>query len=368
MSELLETTPKQDEFYAPIESTKHVGTWMLWPHMKDNWYNNRKPARKVFAKIANTIAKYEPVKMIVNQEDYLEARAMLCAKVELIQLKYHDSWARDMAPIYLKNKNDEVRAVNFHFNTWGMQNRKSLEEWNKTWDYTIDDQVSIDMSKNSNVDYYQAPFVLEGGSIHTDGDGTLYTTEQCLLNEERNPELNKDQIENYLKEYLNVEKVIWIPHGTYHDETKGHVDNLIHIVEPGHILLNWTDDENDPQYEISIEAYNFLTNTTDAKGRKIKITRLHQPTPVTIKKEEENQDASVRFPTRVEGFRMPATYVNFYIINQAILLPIYNDEKWDQNAIDILKECYGNRKIIPIYTRPLLLGGGNLHCITQQEL
>ncbi|MBW3058973.1 hypothetical protein D6D54_05095 [Spiroplasma poulsonii] len=173
---------------------------MLWPHMKDNWHDDSRPARATFAKIANAISKYEPVKMIINYEDSTEARAMLDENVILVEIKHFDSWDRDMGPLYVINKQGERRVVNFQFNGWGMQNVPEINTPDFKWDYTVDDQVSKVISENSDFDYYQAPMVLEGGSIHQDGDGTIYTTEECLLNPNRNPHLTKTQIEEYLKQ------------------------------------------------------------------------------------------------------------------------------------------------------------------------
>lgn len=297
------------------------------------------------------------------------ARAMLDEKVELVEINYFDSWIRDMAPFYVINKAGQCRAVNFQFNGWGMKNMPIMNQPDFKWDYKVDNEVSMLLTKNRTVDYYQVPMVLEGGSIHVDGEGTLYTTEECLLNPNRNPDLTKKQVEEYLQQYLNVKKVIWIPRGVYNDETSGHIDNLMHIVAPGHVILTWTDDQNDPQYERSSEALTVLENTLDAKGRKIKVTKLHQPLPVYIKAPDiANREYSPRFMTRVAGFRMPASYANFDIINGAIVVPTFDDPIWDQKAIKILQECFPNREIIGINTREVLLGGGNIHCITQQEL
>ncbi|WP_425379535.1 agmatine deiminase family protein [Spiroplasma endosymbiont of Stenodema calcarata] len=217
MSKLLTTTPKQDGFYLPAETNSHLRTWMMWPHMKDNWQKNAFPAQKIFTLIAKIISNYEPVQMIVNEENYSRAKKMLGnVNVNLLELNYYDSWARDLGALYLVNAHGERRAVSFQFNGWGMSNSPILKEKQFVWDYTIDNQVSIKMAKISGVKYYSCPFlVLEGGSIHTDGEGTLYTTEECLLNPNRNPNLTKAEIEAYLIQYLNVEKIIWIPQGMF---------------------------------------------------------------------------------------------------------------------------------------------------------
>ncbi|MEE0776437.1 MAG: agmatine deiminase family protein, partial [Bacillota bacterium] len=209
-------------------------------------------------------------------------------------------------------------------------------------------------------------FVLEGGSIHTDGEGTLVTTEECLLSEGRNSHLNKEQIEAVLREYLNVEKIIWLKRGIYNDETNGHVDNIFAFVRPGECVLAWTDDKKDPQYEISHECLEILERETDAKGRKLKVHKLYLPKPILITAEESRGvDAVDGTLPREEGDRLAASYVNFYICNGGIVYPTFRDEN-DKRAADTLKECFPDREVTGIYAREILLGGGNIHCITQQ--
>ena len=223
------------------------------------------------------------------------------------------------------------------------------------------------MSEIEQVDRYRLDdFVLEGGSIHVDGEGTLITTEECLLSEGRNSHLTKEEIEDVLKKYLNVSKVLWIPNGIYNDETNGHVDNICNYVRPGVVVLAWTDDENDPQYAISKAAYDYLSNEVDAKGRKLEIHKLYTPKPILITKSESlGVDAIDGALPRQEGDRLAASYANYYTGNGFVALPIFNDPN-DQKAIDLLARLYPDRKIVPIYAREILLGGGNIHCITQQ--
>ena len=220
-------------------------------------------------------------------------------------------------------------------------------------------------------DYYDAaPFVLEGGSIHSDGEGTVMVTESCLLSKGRNPDLTKEQIEDKLKEYLGAEKVLWLPKGIYNDETNEHVDNVCAFVGPGEVVLAWTDDTADPQYEMSKADLEYLESVTDAKGRKLKVHKLPVPDhPVLVEQAdlgnfefEEGED------TREEGERLAASYVNFYFINGAALVPQFGGEnkESDERALKILKELCPDREVIGIDARAILLGGGNIHCITQQ--
>jgi len=223
------------------------------------------------------------------------------------------------------------------------------------------------MCEIERVDSYRLnDFILEGGSIHVDGEGTCMVTAETLLSEGRNSHLTKEEIEKTLCEYLNCTKVLWVPRGIYNDETNGHIDNMCNFVRPGVVLLAWTDDKNDPQYEISMEAYEYLSNETDAKGRKLEIHKMYTPSPILITKEESmGVDAVDGTLPRQEGDRLAASYVNYYTGNGFIALPVFNDPN-DEKAIKLLQELYPDRVIEPIYAREILLGGGNIHCITQQ--
>ncbi len=362
MSKILKTLPRDDGFYMPAEFVKQNGVFLLWPQRTDNWRNGAKPAQKVFAQIAKEISKFEEVIIGVNDNQYENARNMVDEKVNIVEISSDDSWSRDCGATKLIDQNGNIRNVSWRFNAWGGLTDGLYFPWDK------DDRVAKKFSNMKNIDYYEAPIVLEGGSIHVDGEGTLYVTEACLLSEGRNPELTKEELEEILKQYLNVSKIIWIPHGIYNDETNEHVDNILQVVEPGHLLLNWTDDVNDVQYEFSKKAYDILTSSTDAKGRTIKVTKLVAPNPLILVSEEESKgvDAVEGTLPREVGDRMAASYINHLVINGAVLVPQF-DLPTDQIAYETLKEVYKNREIIFIKdAREIILGGGNIHCITQQ--
>lgn len=303
--------------------------------------------------------------MIVRSEDMNEAVTRLDhPHIHIIEASSDDAWARDTGPTFVINDKGERRGINWEFNAWG----GSYDGLYSHWEY--DQVIPNHLCEYLGDDLYEArPFVLEGGSIHVDGEGTLITTEECLLSPGRNPTMTRDKIEEKLKQYLNVEKIIWLPYGIYNDETNGHVDNFCCFVKPGEVLLAWTDDEEDPQYIRSHMAYEILSGQKDAKGRPLKIHKLPIPhIPVCITEEdlkgyvfEEGED------TREVGERLAASYINFYIGNHCVLLPQFGDEH-DSLAVDILKECFPERDIIPIDARVILTGGGNIHCITQQIL
>ncbi len=357
----LDSTPKKDGFRMPGEFEKHRGCYMIWPERPDNWRNGAKPAQATFTEVASVIGKYEPMTMVVSKAQYSNARGVLPSYVRVVEMSNDDSWIRDCGATFVTNSHGELRGVDWAFNAWG----GLVDGLYFPWD--SDDKIAQKMCELEAADRYRLDdFVLEGGSIHVDGEGTVMTTEECLLSEGRNSHLTKEEIEKTLCEYLNCEKVLWIPRGIYNDETNGHVDNMCNFVKPGEVILAWTDDENDPQYERSVEAYKYLESQTDAKGRKLTIHKMYIPSPILITKEEsEGVDAVDGTLPRQEGDRMAASYVNYYTGNGFIALPVFNDPN-DEKAVKLLEELYPDRKIETVYAREILLGGGNIHCITQQ--
>lgn len=357
----LNTIPKKDGFRMPGEFEKHAGTWIIWPERPDNWRLGGKPAQKVFTEVASVIGKYEAVTVAVSKAQYSNAREMLPSYVRVVEMSNDDSWIRDCGATFLVNDKGNRRAVDWTFNAWG----GLVDGLYFPWD--SDDKIAQKMCEIEGVDRYRLDdFILEGGSIHVDGEGTVMVTEECLLSEGRNASMTREEIEKVLCDYLNCEKVLWIPRGIYNDETNGHVDNMCNFVRPGVVVLAWTEDKNDPQYERSVEAYEYLSHETDAKGRKLEIHKLLTPKPILITKEEsEGVDAVDGTLPREEGDRMAASYVNYYTGNGFVALPVFGDPM-DDNAIKVLGELYPDRKIEPIYAREILLGGGNIHCITQQ--
>lgn len=356
-----QSTPRQDGFRMPAEFEPHAGTWMLWPERPDNWRLGAKPAEKAFVEVAAAISRFEPVTMGVSARQYENARAMLPACVRVVELSNDDAWARDSGPTFVTN-GEELRAVDWRFNAWGGLVDGLYFPWAE------DDRVAMKIAEIAGVGRYRlGTFVLEGGSIHVDGEGTLFTTEECLLSEGRNPNLSKKEIEDTLRDYLGVETIVWIPRGIYLDETNGHVDNIIQIAEPGHVLLAWTEDRNDPQYAISAEAYDILSSAVDAKGRKLKITKLLLPAPVCISEEESGGvDAIEGTLPRLPGDRLAASYNNFYLVNGGVIYPLFDDPH-DALAKQTLEAAFPGREVVGVYAREILLGGGNVHCITQQQ-
>jgi agmatine deiminase len=208
--------------------------------------------------------------------------------------------------------------------------------------------------------------VLEGGSIHVDGEGTVLSTEECLLNRNRNPEMTREQVERALCDYLGAEKVVWLGRGVYDDETDGHVDNLACFARPGVVLLTWAEDESDPQHAISRDALERLEAATDARGRPFEVVRLPSPGPLLIEAgEAAGVEAGEGTQPRRPGDRLAASYVNFYLANSRLILPLL-DERFDEQAAEILSRCFPEHEVVGVPAREILLGGGNVHCITQQ--
>lgn len=357
----LNSTPKKDGFRMPAEFEKHRGTYIIWPERPDNWRNGGKPAQKVFTEVASIIGKYEQCTMLVKRDQYSNARGMLPPYIRVIEMSNDDSWVRDCGATFVINDQGELRGIDWTFNAWGGLVDGLYFPWAE------DDKVAQKMCELEGADRYRLDdFVLEGGNIHVDGEGTAMVSEECMMSPGRNPELSKEEQEKILKEYLNVEKVLWIPKGVYLDETNGHVDNICNFVRPGELVMAWTDNQNDPQYAISKEVYDYLVNETDAKGRKFIIHKLHIPNPVIITKEEsEGVDAVDGTLPRNEGDRLAASYVNYYTGNGFVLLPVFDDPH-DKDAKELLQKLYPNRVIETVSAREILLGGGNVHCITQQ--
>jgi agmatine deiminase len=333
---------------------------MLWPERCDNWRDGAKPAQAAFAAVATAISMGEPVTVGVSAQQFQNARARLAPQIRVVEMSANDAWVRDSGPTMVVNANGRRRAVDWIFNAWGGHDGGLYFPWDR------DDEVARKVAEIEGVDRYRAPFVLEGGAIHVDGQGTCLTTEECLLNKNRNPQLSRAEIEVELQRFLGVRKIIWLDRGVYLDETDGHIDELACFVAPGHVALTWTEDRDDPQYEISKDAYQRLKGARDARGRSLTIHKIHQPDPMYMTREEaaglDIREGS--YPRRA-GDRLPASYINFYIANKVLVMPLY-EKRRDQAAARTLARLFPTRRIMGVATREILLGGGNIHCITQQ--
>lgn len=355
MSRYLTTLPINDGFRMPAEWESHKGCWLIWPERTDFWYNGGKPAQKQMVEVATEISKFESVTVAVSTSQYAHARARLPEKIKVVELSTNDAWVRDTgATCLINDETGEVRGIDWKFNAWG--------EIYFPWD--LDDAVARKMCEIEGIDCYNAPFILEGGSIHVDGEGTILTTEQCLLNDNRNPHLNKQDLEQLLCNYLNGKKVVWLPMGwTSDDDTNGHIDNLAMFVAPGVIALNWTLDENDPMFPICQAALTTLEAETDAKGRKFQVIKVPMPTLYYTKEQIEGLDSHDGTYERTD--KCPASYINCYLANGAAIVPIFNCPT-DEEALIILQNAMPDKKVVGLPATDLVCGGGDIHCLTQQ--
>uniref|UniRef100_A0A0D9W5Z3 Agmatine deiminase n=1 Tax=Leersia perrieri TaxID=77586 RepID=A0A0D9W5Z3_9ORYZ len=369
----MEGPPAKMGFRMPAEWEPHEQCWMGWPERPDNWRELAGPGQKAFARTAIAISKFEPVTICASAKQYAYVHELMLHQlnIRVVEMSMNDCWFRDIGPTFVILKGgpglgiteQNIAGIDWEFNAWGGAIGGCYADW------SLDSYVAKKIVEIERIPRFPHTMVLEGGSIHVDGEGTCITTEECLLNPNRNPNMSKLEIENELKDFLGVTKVIWIPHGLYGDEdTNGHVDNLCCFIKPGVVLLSWTDDENDPQYERSVEALATLSRSVDAKGRQIEVVKIHIPGPLYMTKEEsegvENTGGAI---PREAGTRLAASYVNFYIANGGIVAPAFGD-KWDEEARAVLQKAFPDHEVVMVEgAREIVLAGGNIHCITQQQ-
>ncbi len=358
------TTPSSDGYSMPFEGGPHKATVILWPFRSDTWREKAAPGREAFAQVVKAIARFEPVIVGVHPSLPPSSFALISGvpNVTVIRVRYNDSWARDNMPLFVK-KGSSLRGVDFRFNAWG-GNVDGLYA-----NYHDDDKLSSVFCRRYKIpDYYLPSFVLEGGSIAVDGEGTCIVTEACLLSKGRNPTLSKEEIEETLKSYLGVTKVIWIPHGIVEDETNEHIDNMVAFVRPGVLALAWCQDENDLQAEYSKRAFQILSQEKDAAGRSFEIIKLDVPNPVLRETPEEAKGikkGGYDAKPRPAEARLAASYVNFYQGEKFVIMPGFG-VKEDALAKEKLQKAFPEKEVIQLNTREILLGGGNVHCITMQ--
>ncbi|ODC03794.1 agmatine deiminase [Terasakiispira papahanaumokuakeensis] len=363
MALLRHCLPRDDGFYMPAEWAPHQQTWMLWPHRPDNWRLGAKPAQKAFVQVAQAIAAFEPVTVGVMGRQFEYASMQLeHPNIRVVELSSDDAWVRDTGPTFVINTQGQLRGIDWGFNAWGGMQSGLYFPWDK------DEKVAAKILGIERCDRYETvDFILEGGAIHVDGEGTLLTTEECLLNPNRNPHMDRTAIETRLAEMLNIERIIWLPYGLHNDETDGHIDNFCCFIEPAHVLLAWTDDPQDPNYTRCRAAEDRLTAVQDARGRQIIITHMPLPGPIHATLEEcESVETLQRSQKRDPSIRLAGSYINFLMVNGGVVAPAFGDEQ-DAVAREILQQCFPDRKIVMVPGREILLGGGNIHCITQQQ-
>ena len=318
---------------TPAEWEAHERTVMGWPCRLELWGDTIDQARADYAAVANAIAAFEPVTMIANPgEDPARARAACGEGVEIVELPLDDSWLRDCGPIYVYGDDGRRIAVHFGFNAWGGK----YPPWDR------DAAVGGLIAERLGDEVRTAPIVLEGGSILTDGAGTLLTTEQCLLNPNRNPSLSREEIEAALRANLGVDRIVWLGQGLVEDrDTDGHVDLIASFIRPGNVLLQTVENGN-PNFGHCEE------NRARLQEAGIAVTELPY----------------LPYDT-VEGETIAASYLNFYLCNGAVIVPV-SGAQTDPEALAIIGRAYPDREVVSVPGAVLAYGGGGPHCITQQ--
>ena len=329
--------PRDFGLYMPGEWTKHSACWMAWPARVDLW-PNIEATKKAYAEVANTIAKYEPLKLLVLPSMLKDAKTYLSEKVETVGMDIDDSWTRDSGPNFLINDSGTLAGSTWEFNAWG----------NKFTPFNQDALMGGRILNLVDVEEFTSNMIAEGGGITIDGEGTVITTESCFLNKNRNPNLTKQEIENELCRTLGAEKVIWIPGDPNETGTDGHIDGIAAFIEPGRVLVEINSDKNDPHYQVGMNNLEALKNVKDARGRTLEIDFIYEG------------DYSIL------EFDECRSYINTYLANDAVIVPGYDDER-DYLAIETYQNIYPDRDVVQVQISDIAIGGGGIHCITQQQ-
>ena len=333
----------------PAEWEPHEATWLSWPHKEESWPGAFEPVPAIFVEITRHLAESELVRINVADQDAAARVRELLRRggVNLDAVRFHliptnDAWARDHGPVYVIRETGGLREraiVDWGYNAWG----------NKYPPYDLDDVVPQRIAELSREVLFQPGIVMEGGSFDVNGRGTLLTTESCLLNPNRNPDASREQIEWYLREYLGVNRILWLGEGIVGDDTDGHIDDLSRFVGPNTVITAIEADPTDENYIALRENLARLEAMTDQDGRKLRVVTMPMPGPIYF-----------------DGQRLPASYANFYIANCTVLLPTFGHEN-DVRAIEILQGLYPDRRVVRIDCTDLVWGLGAVHCVTQQQ-
>ena len=345
------------DFRMPAEWEKQKSTLIAWPHNKNDWPNRFNNIPEVFAKIIVQLSNVQRVDLLIQSKSdkskilkFLKRYKVIAKNISIIIKKTDRVWVRDSGPIYLVNKNKNQKiSLNWKFNAWAKYE-------NYLNDNSINDKITKLKKIKCVIPKYKKKrkldnIVLEGGAIDVNGLGCLLTTKECLLSkiQERNPRLKKKDMENIFETYLGIKKTIWLNKGIIGDDTHGHVDDVARFVSRNTIFLAYEKNKKDKNFKALKDNYKILCKSSDQNKNKIKIIKIPMPKPIYI-----------------ENVRVPASYLNFYIANKIVLVPVFNDHN-DKAVLTIFKKYFKKRKIIPINSSDLIWGFGAIHCMTQQE-
>jgi agmatine deiminase len=349
-------TPRELGYRMPAEWDRHEATWLAWPHNPEDWPGKFQPIPWIYAEIVRLLAARERVHMLVEDaKSQQRAESILRrAGANLEQVSFHHwptdrVWTRDSGPIFVRNHEGRVAITNWHFNAWA-----------KYSDWHLDDRIPGRVAELLGMPEWQPAlemaggqrrWVLEGGSIDTNGEGILLTTEECLLSEvqQRNPGVSRAQLEQAFHDYLGIDQVIWLNRGVAGDDTHGHVDDISRFVGPATIVTAVEPNTADPNHEPLAENLERLKDARTPDGKQFTLVPLPLPRPVVFR-----------------GQRLPASYANFYVANELVLMPTFHDPN-DRVALQILSEVFPDREVIGIHSVDLIWGLGALHCMTQQQ-
>ncbi len=326
-------------FALPAEWARHARTWMAWPVRPATWHGGIDAACTVHAELAKALAAFEPVTMVCSPAEMAEASLMCGPGVELTPIPLSDGWMRDIGPSFVTNPAGEIAGVDWIFNGWG-----GLHD-----EFALDAEVAAEVLKIRGCPRFAAPIVLEGGAFNGDGAGTLLVTEECLLHPGRNPGKTKAEIEEVLADYLGAKSVIWLGQGYEGDETGGHVDEVACFVKPGTVMLQIPADPEDTNYLIQHDNLARLKSARDANGQAVEVIEIPQPA-----RREHG------------GRRLTLSYINFAFTNGGLIMPSFGDP-CDDPVFRVFSGLFPDRKIIQLQVDDLVVGGGGIHCITQQE-
>jgi agmatine deiminase len=339
-------TPYSFHFRQPAEWEPHQACWLAWPSHEDLWLEDLEAARTEFVGLCRAITEQDGETLEILVPDQVQ-QALAIEALKGLPVIFHlipfgDIWLRDTAPIFLINPQGALATARFRFNGWG-------EKYVLPNDAQVATKIA-EVVKQSGGIAFSFPWVLEGGSVEVDGQGTCLTTRQCLLNPNRNPTITQDAVEEGLREALGVEKVLWLEEGLLNDHTDGHIDTLARFVAPGVVICMEARDQEDPNRAVLEKIAQDLASFTDAQGRSLKVVRIPSPGKIL------NQAQEV----------MPASYVNFYIGNRTVIVPTY-DAPYDAEAVNLIGQCFPNHRTLGLSAKAILRGGGAFHCITQQQ-
>ncbi|MEI6063861.1 MAG: agmatine deiminase family protein [Pseudanabaena sp. ELA748] len=330
-------SPKILGYAQPAEWQHHTACWLAFPSHRDLWLEYLDIVQEEFVALAKAIAQSEQLEILVLEETAELAKQVFSGlPVRFHQIPFGDIWMRDMTPIYIKNTEGKLGALHFQWNGWG--GKYMLEH---------DDFVAEKILQTLDIPKFEFDWVLEGGAIEVDGEGTCLTTKQCLLNLNRNPNMDQEAIELGLKSALGIEKVLWIEEGLLNDHTDGHIDTIARFIAPHTVMCMQPTDSDDPNYQVLNHIAEQLELMTDAKGRKIDVIKVPSPNLVLDQ----------------EGEIMPASYLNFYISNDSVIIPTYGSKN-DDLAVQEIGKYFPSRQAIGLSAKHILLGGGAFHCIT----